>query len=133
MNNMELTFKGTEKELTDKCNDLAIQGACASAFMMGGRECGAFRSHCTDHWRSVIKFEEVKPERWFPEMCETFWFISDGKALPATYSESLSQVWIRALYEYGVIFPTESKAQEAARRIKATLDAYHEELLEGEE
>jgi hypothetical protein len=72
-------------------------------------------------------FEEVS-ERWRPKVGEDYFYMDMESEIHrcdfgACAGDNLQ-------YEFGNCFPTESQAQEASRRVKETLMAYHRELSE---
>jgi len=75
-------------------------------------------------------FEEVKPERWRAENGQIYYYITaEGED---TYQEWLGSADDKWRWLNGNVFFTEAQAKEAARRVKATLQAYQEELLNEE-
>lgn len=71
-------------------------------------------------------FKEKEPERWMPQREEEFYAI-----LPDLQAKS--SCWfgydsVEKLCEVGNLFKTREHAEEAARRVRSTLDSYHDEL-----
>ncbi len=70
-------------------------------------------------------FEPVDA-RWKPEYSEHYWHVAvTGRVEVTTWED---RGFDEKLYSGGNCFKTEEQAQEAAKRVKATLLEYHEEL-----
>lgn len=74
--------------------------------------------------------EDVKPERWRPIYGQESFRVYDSGRVGTDIWDGSSLD--KARFENGNLFRTEAQAQEAARRVKATLLAYQEELLNEE-
>lgn len=75
-------------------------------------------------------FEEVIPERWKPEKGEVYWVVNtDGRVVLFRYEDDSVD---RGHFKSSNFFQYKPQAKEAALRVKATLLAYQEELLNKE-